>query len=269
MAEGNPTARDDDNQGKGKGKLEVEAEGSGDIVKLSRHKHELLRDEDLQVYTCRGCKELGANIGYMCKTCDSKGVPFLLHELCFVLPDEIQHPFDSKTVLKFRPKTKMVHHCTCCREKLEGYVFETAKRDIRLHPLCMMLPKLLNYSEHADHELKIVTGDLKGKEYKCSNCHRVITRGGWRYRCEGCKFYIDPICAKEEIFGLPDHALHSKSGGKRKTAAVFFKSIIGEAAATLFNAIIDGVASEIIPNEIIPNQTSEQQKATDGPSQEG
>lgn len=228
----NPTARDDGKQG--------EEEVS---FNATRHEHELLLVEGLPAYTCSGCKEYGANRGYKCKiSSGSKCESFTLHEVCAALPDAIQHPFISDVIIKFRSKTFLRHHCSACCEVMKGFVFETERHNTRLHPLCMALPKILDYGGHANHKLKIVTGDLKGKAYTCSACDGYIACGGWRYRCEdvACKVYVDPSCAKNDIFGLSEHGIHrvasvghSTSGHKR---ADLVESVVSGAVKGLFSS---------------------------------
>lgn len=228
----NPTARDDEKQGEG---------GKEVLFNATRHKHELLLFESLPAYICSGCKENGANRGYKCKISSGSGCEnFTLHEVCAAVPDVIQDPFRSDVIIKFRSKTLLRHYCSACCEVMKGFVFETERHNTRLHPLCMALPKILDYGGHANHKLKIVTGDLKGKSYTCSACDGYIARGGWRYRCEdvACKVYVDPSCAKNDIFGLSAHGIHrvasvgpTTSGGIR---AGLVQSIISGAVSGLF-----------------------------------
>nr|ABK24844.1 unknown [Picea sitchensis] len=236
MAESNPnpTAGDDE-----------EHEGPVVLFNATRHEHELLLFEGLPAYTCSGCKEKGANIGYKCNiNSDSSSCEnFTLHELCATLPDAYQHPFHSDVIFKFRPKTSLSHRCNACWDVVRGYVFETERHhlrhELRLHPLCMALPKILDYSGHANHKLKLVRGDLKGKEYACSACDTQIDYGGWRYRCEemACKVYVDLSCAKIDIFGLSDHGIQRVAPvSRRRPVANFVKSFMSEAVVALLLA---------------------------------
>jgi hypothetical protein len=200
----------------------------------NRHSHELWRLEGLPAYECSGCKEKGANIGYKCKfnnpslSCHQ----FTLHEACATLPDDFQHPFRSDVSFKFRSKTSLRHRCNACWDVVKGYVFETEKRDIRLHPLCMKLPKVLAFGGHANHKLKLltgfVTGDLKGKAYTCSACDNRIASGGWRYRCEqaACKVYVDLSCAKIDILGLSKHGIERIAQVSRSRSALATNVIV-------------------------------------------
>lgn len=230
----NRTARDDEKQGEGEGKGKV---GEEVLFNANRHEHELLLFEGLPAYTCSGCKEYGANRGYKCKISSGSCMNFTLHEVCAALPDDIQHPFRSDVIIKFRSKTFLRHHCSACCEVIKGFVFETERHNRRLHPLCIALPKILDYGGHANHKLKIVTGDLKRKAYTCSACDGYIRCGGWRYRCEdvACKVYVDPSCAKNDIFGLSEHGIH-RVAPVRKTdiSAVLVQSIISGAVGGLF-----------------------------------
>jgi len=170
----------------------------GVIFNPTRHEHELCLSKNLKKYTCSGCKEFGAEIGYKCSS--SSCQDFTLHKDCATLPDVYEHSDGS---FKFRSKTHLRHHCDACRDVLNGFAYETESNRLRLHPLCMVLPETLDFSGHA-HKLKVVTSDLNGKEYTCSSCDSPIDSGCWRYQCEevACKVYLDLSCAKVDIFGL-------------------------------------------------------------------
>lgn len=164
----------------------------------TRHEHGLCRLEDLPTYKCNGCKEFGDNVGYRCKfqnpsspSCDN----FTLHEACATLPDDYQAL--PARLFKFRPRTKLRHHCDACQDVVKGFFFET-ERHVKLHPLCMVLPRTLMYSRHADHEL--VMNDLELHEYTCNACNKQIDSGGWRYQC--AQYKVDLSCAKIDIHRL-------------------------------------------------------------------
>lgn len=188
----NPTARAQEEEG-GEGEHVV-------IFDATRHEHELCLFEGLPAYTCSGCKENGANIGYKCKLNDSPSCKdFTLHEACATLPDVFQHPFRRR--FQFRPKTHLWHHCGACRDVIGGYVFERPDH-LRLHPLCMVLTEKLQYGGHGHHQLKLVTENMKGEA--CSACGKNIKSGRCRYRCEkvNCNFCVDLSCAKIDFYGL-------------------------------------------------------------------
>jgi len=241
MAESNPNAT---------AGYDEEKEEGGRVVlfNATRHEHELLLFEGLPAYTCSGCKEKGANIGYKCNinsdSLSSSCKNFTLHELCATLPDAYQHPFRSDVSFKFRPKTTFRHRCNACWDVVKGYVFETERHhlrhELRLHPLCMALPKILDYSGHANHKLKFVTGDLKGKKYACSACDTQIDSGGWRYRCEevACKVYVDLSCAKIDIFGLSNYGIERVAPVRRSSSrplATFVNGFMNGAVYALTN----------------------------------
>lgn len=215
-----------------------EKEGKGDRVlffNATRHKHELCFFEGLPAYKCSGCHEYGANLGYKCTHLDSSAPckNFTLHEACATLPDLFQHPFRCDAIYKFRSKTHMRHQCNACQEVVRGFVFQTEKHDVRLHPLCMALPAMLGFSGHANHKLKFLTGNLKGKAYTCSACDSQIDSGGWRYRCEEvtCKVYVDPACAKIDIFGLSNYGIERITPVSRgQSVATFVASVLSTAS---------------------------------------
>lgn len=173
----------------------------------TRHEHELCLFEGLPAYTCSGCKEKGANIGYRCSlngSCCCKD--FTLHEACATLPDVFQHPF--RRLFKFRPKTHLRHYCGACGDVLRGFVFERPDH-FKLHPLCMVLPEKLQYGGHENHQLKFVTRDLQGDGNACSACYQTIKSSHWRYRCEKetCMFCVDLSCAKIDFYGFSDSGI--------------------------------------------------------------
>jgi len=247
MAESNRnrTAEDDNERREGEGEREQVV-----LLNATRHKHELLLLEGLPAYTCSGCKEFGANIGYKCKidydssSSSSSCHKFTLHHLCATLPDVFQHPFLSDATLKFRPKTLLYHQCSACSDVVKGYVFETERRDLRVHPLCMALPKTLDFSRHAHHKLKLVTGDLKGKGYTCSACDTNID-SGWRYRCEevACKVYVDLSCAKIDIYGLSDFGIDRVAPVSRNRSTSRGKSLATSLGTALGKGFISGAVS--------------------------
>jgi hypothetical protein len=187
---------------------ERKAEGEHVVFYNStRHEHELCLFECMSAYTCNGCNEYGANIGYKCKLHESSFCKnFALHEACATLPDIFQHPF--RRLFKFRPKTHLRHHCDACRDVLRGYVFQRPDH-LRLHPLCMVLPEKLQYGGHAHHQLKLVKGDLKRDAYACSACVKNIKSGRWIYMCEEitCNFCMDLSCAKIDFYGFSDSGI--------------------------------------------------------------
>jgi len=219
----------------------------GVIFNPTRHEHELCLSANLKKYTCSGCKEFGAEIGYKCSS--SSCQDFTLHKDCATLPDVYEHSDES---FKFRSKTHMWHHCDACRDVLNGFVYETERRhlrpELRLHPLCMVLPKTLDFSGH-DHKLKFVTSNVNGKEYTCSSCDSPIDSGCWRYQCEEveCKVYLDLSCAKIDFFGLKNSdiqriapvgtllQLKSKipSGGTVTTSVSTATSVVGLATSVV------------------------------------
>lgn len=180
------------------------------LFNATRHAHELVRLEDLPAYKCSGCKEFGANIGYKCKLNDSSSSchDFTLHEVCATLPDALQHPFRSDVTLNFRED-----RCNACWDVVKGYVFESDTHNLRLHPLCMALPTILDFGGHPNHKLKLVMGDLKGKPQTCSACNSRIESGNWRYGCEQveCNVHVDVSCAKKDMLGIHTVAPVSRS----------------------------------------------------------
>lgn len=211
----------------------------------SRHEHELVISSGLPRYICNGCKEAGADIGYICSQRSSSSCAnFTLHQACATLQDEERHPFRSDVKLKFRDETNWWHKCTACRHTLQGYVFENEGRDVRLHPLCLALPKMLHFDGHPSHRLNFVA---QGKsQFICNSCDGVIDSGGWKYRCEevSCRTYLDLGCAKSYFHGLPDPGNNSswihRSGHCLISVAKLISSLL--ACATGISTVM-----EIVP----------------------
>lgn len=183
------------------------------LFNATRHADELLRLEGLPPYKCSGCKEFGANIGYKCKHNDSSSScqDFTLHEICASFPDALQHPFRSDVTLEFRPKWLRGDRCNACWDVVKGYVFESDTHNLRFHPLCIGLPTLLDFGGHANHKLKLVMGDLKGKPYTCSACHSHIDSANLKYGCEQveCNVHVHVSCVKKEMVGLSNYGTHT------------------------------------------------------------
>jgi len=237
----NPTATDHEEE-KGDG-------GHMLFFNRSRHEHELRLSEDLPAYTCNGCKENGANIGYKCKDSHSSCKNFTLHEACANLPDVFQH--GSRKLFKFRPKTHLRHHCDACRDVLKGFVFEAERpHHLRLHPLCMVLPEKLNYGGHEHPQLKLVPGD---DEYCCSECRKNNTAGGWRYRCEEvtCQVSLDLSCAKINFYELSESGIARVAPMSRSRR---FRSKLSSSgkwiASALFEGTISGVTEAVLSSII-------------------
>lgn len=186
------------------------------LIIATRHEHELCRLERLPKYECSGCKEAGENVGYQCKLKDSSSCRnFTLHHDCATVRDEFQHPHHG--LFKFRSKTHLRHTCDACLDVLRGFVFESERPRLRLHPLCMTLPLTLQFSGHADH--KLVMDDSTVDEYTCNACNNQAS-GGWRYLCKGvkCRVRVDLSCAKIDHHGISVSRIAPKPGGRWLTS---------------------------------------------------
>jgi hypothetical protein len=236
MAESNCIAtKGDYHEGKGKDVMgDHEEEGE---LNTGRHKHKLCLSETLPAYTCSGCKEKGKTIGYRCKSCKD----LILHKVCAELPDSYDHPFLQ--CLQFRSKTRLSHHCNACQKLLGGYVFESQKHDIRLHPLCVTLPQTLKFTGHAAHELKLLAHD-KGRPYACVACDKRFESGGWRYRCTPCNISVDLSCVKTEFHKLPEYDADSGGGSTLRRAADIGSSLSSKlnSAAELSAGLLGSMA---------------------------
>lgn len=221
----------------------TERNGDHDALILNapdRHHHELRRLEGLKVYTCNGCKQYGANIGYKCT--DDGSAPcknFTLHEKCATLPEVVPHPYPQiDTSYTFRRTTNARHYCYACRDLVRGYVFESENGKQRLHPLCVALPTKLDFGGHGTHKLKFVTGaDLKGETHTCSACHSKIAASAWKYRCEdvACNVYVDLSCVKVDILGLSNYGVHTAA---RISRSAKFKSKIKSVISKTIKTVI-------------------------------
>ncbi|GLJ45896.1 hypothetical protein SUGI_0966180 [Cryptomeria japonica] len=204
----------------------------------SRHEHNICSYEGLQPFTCSGCKEYGANFGFKCQLCPD----FVMHKACAVIPDEYVHPFYSNSPLQFRPKTRLpCHHCNGCREVLRGFVFESPSHDLRLHPLCMALPKVLSYGGHKDHCLKLVV-DQKEK-FNCAQCSK--SNSCWRFQCEetACRLWVDLNCAKVDFHGLSDVGISSIARRSRSRRVL---EMLGRPSKFVLGKVIEGAVSGLV-----------------------
>ncbi|GLJ45469.1 hypothetical protein SUGI_0957480 [Cryptomeria japonica] len=169
--------------------------GRGGVLNPSRHEHRLCLNQKLPPYKCRGCKGLGAGIGYKCQSCPN----FVLHGPCADLPDEYVHTLFPQHPFNFRLKTHLRHECDACGNLIRGFVFQSST-GVRLHPLCMVLPVGFRHSGHQNHRLELVTQE-KGN-YKCKKCDMQNTK--WKYRCArlDCPVRLDVNCAIVDIHRL-------------------------------------------------------------------
>jgi len=230
-------------------------EEAAEVLNPDQHEHPLVLSSSLEDFICSGCKEMGSKIGYKCKDPDSSSCNFTLHKDCVLLSDTDTdtghvHPLKKECQLKFRPKPRLPHHCTACRKIWRGYVFESERRDVRLHPLCMKLPRERKFSGHVAHKLRLVANNKVETAYTCNACRTAITYGGWRYECpqKTCKFSLDLWCAKSEIYGLPKHDPFSVAASSSLHPAAINSSLSSAvkylATATGISALITGGLAE-------------------------
>lgn len=188
-------------------------EGQGTFFRANRHDHALQMYEGLVPYTCTGCKERGLNFGYECSDPFSHSrEKIIFHVHCATLEDEKQHPIRKDLTFRFRPKTKLHHRCTACDHELKGFLYETENQDMRLHPLCLMLPREFEYNEqHTQMSFELKIG--KGKAYNCCCCKEEI-KHGWKYMCgDVC---MDVGCAKYYLLGLSANGIQSTPVRRRR-----------------------------------------------------
>lgn len=184
-------------------------EGQGTLFKTNRHDHDLQMYEGLDPYTCTGCKEMGVDFGYECSTpsCHS-GKVSIFHVECATLEDEKQHPIRKDLTFRFRPKTLGHHRCTACDHELKGFVYETENHDMRLHPLCLMLPPEFVYEGHS-FRLMMCNGD----PYNCCCCNN-INKHGWKYMCRDVCMAVG--CVKDRRYKLSEIGIQSSPARRRR-----------------------------------------------------
>ncbi|KAH9293234.1 hypothetical protein KI387_041562, partial [Taxus chinensis] len=145
-----------------------------------------------------------------CNSCPK----FTLHRACAELPDKYEgHPFYVNP-FTFRKKTRLPHDCSACGEPLEGFLFSSPTDGVRLHPLCINLPRTLTYGGHRDHPLQLL---MTGGKFNCSRCNE--DKHFWSYRCEEivCKLRVDLNCVKVDLHGISEHGfLRAAPGSRRK-----------------------------------------------------
>lgn len=121
-------------------------------------------------------------------------------------------------------------------------MFESEKRDKRLHPLCMTLPPTLKFRGHAQHELNLLADD-KGRPYNCIACDKKFESGGWKYWCTPCRISVDVSCVKTEFHKLPEYDADSgaRTGSRRSSLSRKVKR-----AAVVSAGLLESVSALIL-----------------------
>ncbi|KAL9175654.1 hypothetical protein ABFS82_02G125300 [Erythranthe guttata] len=127
---------------------------------------------------CSACKlDAAAASGaavYACRTCN-----FILHQKCYQLPQQINHPFDKTHALVLQPKpvyAEGVFRCDACGN--QGAEFPHRCHN---HPLSLTF-----------------TAPYPGNKFSCDLCKK-ITSNTWMYRCSGCEFDVHVTCVAKVI----------------------------------------------------------------------
>uniref|UniRef100_A0A0D9X7P3 Phorbol-ester/DAG-type domain-containing protein n=1 Tax=Leersia perrieri TaxID=77586 RepID=A0A0D9X7P3_9ORYZ len=149
-------------------------------------------------FRCDGCQEPGSDgPRYRCAPCN-----FDLHTDCALAPPTLHHPLFSRCTFKFHhepPPHAGGRQCDACGDRVSGFVFHCAERDLDIHPCCASLDDRIVTPDGRAFELintKEVTSSSSSR--RCGSCGDK-TRRFWFYRgrFDGEDVYIHVACVKE------------------------------------------------------------------------
>ncbi|XP_027176806.1 uncharacterized protein LOC113775946 [Coffea eugenioides] len=140
---------------------------------------------------CFGCKLqiLPGKHGYRCRKC-----PFYLHQVCYSMPQKIQHPVDPNhhlTLLAMPSDFDKAIDCKACEQTIAGFYYNCATCGTFYHMLCLATPLSVKLPVHP-HTLKLEFSPPY--KFQCDLCDMPSHRG-WLYRCGFCEFDVHISCA--------------------------------------------------------------------------
>lgn len=103
------------------------------------------------------------------------------------------HPLFQTTTVDRGPSES--EKCSMCGVTTRGAIFEFRVCRFYLDISCVEFPRKIEHAFHPQHSLLLskTYGDDQG-DYWCNCCHRRIQNRPC-YKCNWCKFYMDPDCA--------------------------------------------------------------------------
>ncbi|KAL3533947.1 hypothetical protein ACH5RR_007468 [Cinchona calisaya] len=164
--------------------------------------------------SCFGCKRdiLPDKYCYKCRTC-----PFYLHQVCYNMPQKVQHPADPNhhlTLLVMPLSAEEFIECEACQEPIAGFYYNCAMCGNFYHMLCFAIPLSVKLPVHP-HTLKLEFSPPY--KFQCDLCDRPSDHG-WLYRCGLCEFDVHISCAvmdsRAKLQILPQMAKHLAFNGR-------------------------------------------------------
>ncbi|CAN4108791.1 unnamed protein product [Withania somnifera] len=155
---------------------------------------------------CSGCK-LSISPGkfyYRCETCS-----FVLHQVCFNMPKNLQHlvdPIHELTLLATRSLSTDHYSpkCNACGKEITGFSYACAKCSSCYHTLCLLaLPLSMELPFHC-HKLDLEF--CPPYDFECDLCKKPSYKG-WLYHCSSCEFDAHISCAiTHKGIDIEDHS---------------------------------------------------------------
>ncbi|CAI9101012.1 OLC1v1038228C1 [Oldenlandia corymbosa var. corymbosa] len=145
---------------------------------------------------CFGCKleVYPGKLCYKCKVC-----PFYLHQVCYNMPQKVQHPVDPNPnhyltlyALPLSDNEKCIIDCEACQQSISsGFYYNCATCATFYHMLCLATPLSVKLPVHP-HKLNLEFSPPY--KFKCDLCHEP-SHQGWLYRCGLCEVDVHISCA--------------------------------------------------------------------------
>lgn len=168
------------------------------LLKHFSHEHVLERTRSSRPNNgynsiCFGCKiEIlpGRCYCYKCKTCS-----FFLHQVCFDMPQQVQHPVDPKHKLILLSRPEKIIECKACQQNItSGLCYNCPICGNFYHTLCLAAPLSVKLPIHG-HKLELEFSPPY--DFQCDLCNRPSYHG-WLYRCGLCEFDAHISCSLME-----------------------------------------------------------------------
>ncbi|GLT96170.1 hypothetical protein SLE2022_138140 [Rubroshorea leprosula] len=194
---------------------------TGDFPKLKHfsHLHSLFFIQnhyiEPQDQSCSACEEPILGPVYCCFDCE-----FFLHQKCFELPREINHPFHPSHPLILYDMSQHFQYgrfvCNSCQKEIgKEFVYHCSSCEFQLDIRCALLPNLitgdfpkLKHFSHQHSLFFIQNHYIEPQDQSCSACEEPIS--GPIYCCFDCSFFLHQKCFELPLeIKHPSHHKHS------------------------------------------------------------
>lgn len=154
------------------------------------HVHQFVYINNQRNAICCGCKVniLPGKFCYKCETTCS----FFLHQECFNMPENLQHPVDPIHHLTLLTTIPTSSKCNACGKEIAGFSYTCAICSTYYHTLCLLaLPLSIQLPSHC-HKLDLEF--CPPYDFECDLCKKPSYKG-WLYHCSSCEFDAHICCA--------------------------------------------------------------------------